>query len=93
MAWNIGGPGLYEAQFEYLKEHPRHTHQFRIYMTKIYKDYDCDVFYPTETWNEILHNFRELKISEDVQDLGQIINDDGNVAISFHVYELNLWVS
>ena len=58
-------------------------------MTKVYKTFQCDVFYPIQTWDNLKHRFRELDVCDDIPELGQIINDDGNVKISFHVYELN----
>jgi hypothetical protein len=58
-------------------------------MTKIYKTFKCDAMYPIKTWNEARKQFSELEFCEQIPDLGQIINEDQNVNISFHVYELN----
>ena len=89
MAWNLGGPGLYQEHLEYLQKQPLETVvQSRIYMTKVHKTFKSDVFYPTKIWSEIKHQFRELDVCDDIPDLNQVINEDDNVNISFHVYEL-----
>ena len=59
-------------------------------MTKVHQIFPCDVFYPMQTFNTLRPRFRELQIcNEHPYQLGQIISDDGDVKISFHVYELN----
>ena len=88
-AWNIGGPGLYQEQLEYLEKQPNDVEKFRVYMTKIYKTFPCDVFYPIQTWNRLKYKFQELKLCDGIPHLGQIINDNDDVQISFDVYELN----
>ena len=58
-------------------------------MTKIYKTFQSDVFYPMKIWNQTKKQFRELDVCEDIPDLGNVIKEDENINISFHVYELN----
>ena len=58
-------------------------------MTKIHKTFKSDVFYPLNTWNETKQLFRELEVCDEIPNLGQVIQEDENVNISFHVYELN----
>ena len=59
-------------------------------MTKIYKTFNCDAFYPLKTWNNVIGRFKELPVSDDIPyPLGQIVKDDGKVDISFHVFELS----
>ena len=66
-AWNIGGPGLYEEHLEHLEHHPENNQNVKIYMTKIYKDFACNVFYPMKTWNRLQAKFQELTASDDIQ--------------------------
>ena len=57
-------------------------------MTKIYKKFNCDTFYPLKTWNAVIDKFEELNSSDDIPyPLKQIVKDDGNIDISFHVYD------
>lgn len=56
-------------------------------MTKIYKTFQSDAFYPMKTWNQTKQQFRELDVCEDVPDLGNVIKEKEDISISFHVYE------
>ena len=90
-AWNLGGPSIYKDHLDHIKNQSKTLFRSKVYITKIYKTFNCDVFYPLETWNTVIDKFRELTVSDDIPyPLGQKIKDDGNVDISFHVYELRL---
>ena len=73
-AWNIGGPKVYEAQFQKLNEYP--SVFGKLYLTKVHKTYDCDTFYPTEY-------IKNLKNTEN----SDVIEENG-IQLSFHVYVL-----
>ena len=92
MAWNLGGPSIYKDHLDYISqhEHSKDIMACQVYMTKIYKTFNCDAFYPLKTWNNVIGRFKELPVSDDIPyQLGQIVKDDGNVDISFHVFELS----
>ena len=89
MAWNLGGPSIYNDHLTYMRQHPKDLFACQVYMTKIYKTFNCDVFYPLKSWNNVIGRFKELPVSDDIPyPLGQMIKDDENVDISFHVFEL-----
>ena len=89
-AWNLGGPNIYKDQLDHIKNQSKALFRSKVYITKIYKTFNCDAFYPLKTWNNVIGRFKELPVSDDVPyPLAQIIKDDGNVDISFHVFELS----
>ena len=89
-AWNIGGPGLYQEHLDKLENYSKDIRDLKIYMTKIYKTFECDAFYPIQAWHRLQGRFQELTVCDDIPHLGQIITDNGNVKMSFHVYELKV---
>ena len=90
-AWNLGGPSIYKDQLDHIKDQSKALFRCKVYITKIYKTFNCDVFYPLEIWNSVIDKFRELDVYDEIPyPLGKKIKDDGNVDISFHVYELRL---
>ena len=90
LAWNLGGPGIYQDQLEYLHARlPKEVMISRVYMTKVHKKFECDAFYPIKTWNKVKDNFVELSVCDDIPMLQKKVVDEENVSISFHVYELN----
>ena len=92
LAWNLGGPGIYQDQLEYLHARPEEVDSFRVYITKVYKMFGCDAFYPIKTWNKVKDNFVELSVCDDVPMLQKKVVDKENVSISFHVYEINKYL-
>ena len=72
-AWNIGGPYIYKTQIDNIEKR-----QFdgKLYLTKLYSVYDCDVFYPIE----YLEKFKCVESSELFQ--------ENDIKLQFFIYEL-----
>ena len=75
-AWNIGGPYIYKTQMDNNIE-KRQFHG-KIYLTKLYATYDCDVFYPIEFSKQ----FKCVESSE--------LLEENNIKLQFFTYELQI---
>ncbi|KAF5270223.1 hypothetical protein FQA39_LY08437 [Lamprigera yunnana] len=71
--WIIGGAGIYKDALE-------SKHFYRLYLTEIKEDFDCDIFFP---------QFTNVKLVRDsLAPIG--IQKEGNIEYEFMVYENQL---
>lgn len=70
--WVIGGHSLYKMALE-----SEHLH--RIYLTKVMKDFECDVFFPS-------FNMSEFRLVEDPS-VASGVQEEGDIHYKYEVYE------
>ncbi|KAJ8976693.1 hypothetical protein NQ317_018206 [Molorchus minor] len=69
--WVIGGSNIYKDSME-------SEHFFRLYLTKIFKTYDCDTFFPNMPGNV-------KKVSD--PDVPEEVQKEDDVEFVYHIYQ------